>query len=1202
MNNPETLKSELIKALQQLGVHDHLCLIYESREEQLASAIPFIKMGLERNEQCVYIVDENTAQTVLDAMRAEGIDTDSAVESGALKVITKREAYLMRGYFDPDLMIQFLKEGVNSAKRAGFKALRVTGEMTWALGSETGVERLVEYEAKLNYIIPEYDILAICQYNRNRFKPEIIIDIIRTHPLVIYGSIVCKNFYYVPPDEFLKPKEQQISMEVARLLKNVMDYERAEEKLREASQYTRSLIEVSLDPLVTIGRNGKIMDVNQATELATGLPREKLIGSDFSDYFTEPDKAREGYGQVFERGFVRDYPLAIQHTSGRTMDVLYNAAVYKNEAGDVQGVFAAARDITERRRAEEMRSMLASIVEYSEDAIIGKTLDGIIFSWNPGAEKVYGYSANEVIGKPVSILIPPDHFDEMPKILERIKQGETIEHYEAIRLKKDGRHIDIALTVSPIKDAEGRITGASTIAHDITEHKKIERQLHEASLYARNLIETSLDPLVTISPEGKITDVNKATELVTGDSREKLIGSDFSDYFTEPEKAREGYEEVFEKGFVKDYPLAIRHVSGSITDVLYNASVYRDAAGNVAGVFAAARDVTERKRAEEKLHEASLYTRSLIEVSLDPLVTISPDGKITDVNTATEQVTGVSRELLVGSDFSNYFTEPEKAKEGYKQVFEKGFVKDYPLAIRHTSGKVTDVLYNASVYKNKAGEVLGVFAAARDITERMRAEEKLLEASLYTRSLIEVSLDPLVTISKDGKITDVNTATESVTGVSREKLIGSDFSDYFTEPDRAREGYRQVFERGFVRDYPLAIRHVSGSTVDVLYNAAVYKDAAGNVAGVFAAARDITERKRSEEKLREASLYTRSLIEVSLDPLVTIGREGKIMDVNQATELATGLPREKLIGSDFSEYFTEPEKAREGYQQVFEKGFVKNYPLAIRHVSGSTVDVLYNAAVYKDAAGNVTGVFAAARDITERMRAEEALRKAHNELEIRVKERTSELSSSLREKETLLKEVHHRVKNNLQIVSSILQLQSTYMKDEDAIVAFREGRNRVYTLALIHEKLYRSKDLAKINFAEYIEELTSSIYISFSVNAEQIKLNIKVADVFFDINTAIPCGLIINELITNSIKHAFPEGKKGEINILLQPVEGKFVLIISDDGAGFPKDMDFRNTETLGLKLVTSLAKQLDGTIELDRSAGTKFEITFSEMKYKERG
>lgn len=262
-------------------------------------------------------------------------------------------------------------------------------------------------------------------------------------------------------------------------------------------------------------------------------------------------------------------------------------------------------------------------------------------------------------------------------------------------------------------------------------------------------------------------------------------------------------------------------------------------------------EITPLAHDTPKPQEASLYARTLIETSLDPLVTIGADGKIMDVNKATELVTGLPRERLIGTDFSDYFTEPDKAREGYQKVFSEGLVRDYPLAIRSSSGAVTDVLYNASLFRNEAGEVQGIFAAARDVTELKRTEQKLREASLYSRTLIETSLDPLVTIGGDGKIMDVNRATEAATGISRERLIGTDFSDYFTEPDRAREGYRKVFSEGLVRDYPLAIKSSSGAVIDVLYNASLFRNEAGEVQGIFAAARDITEKKRADEKLQE---------------------------------------------------------------------------------------------------------------------------------------------------------------------------------------------------------------------------------------------------------------------------------------------------------------------------------------------------------------
>ncbi len=362
---------------------------------------------------------------------------------------------------------------------------------------------------------------------------------------------------------------------------------------------------------------------------------------------------------------------------------------------------------------DEKVRFLAAIVQSSDDAIIGEDLNGVISSWNPAAEKLFGYPESEAIGQPISILGAPGKLNEFEEIIARVKKGLQVEHFETQRKRKDGSLIDVSVTASPVIDDAGKLIGLSVIDRDISSQR-------QASQYARSLIEASLDPLVTISPDGKITDVNEATVKVTGVSRERLIGTDFADYFTEPRKAQEGYKRVLAKGYVTDYPLTIRHQDGQLTEVLYNASVYTDMVGNVLGIFASARDITVQKQAFQ-------YARSLIEASLDPLVTISPDGKITDVNEATIKVTGVPREDLIGTDFADYFTEPGKARDGYQLVFSKGTVTDYPLTIRHQDGQLTDVLYNASVYKDAAGNVRGVFAAARDITAQRKAEAQVAE-------------------------------------------------------------------------------------------------------------------------------------------------------------------------------------------------------------------------------------------------------------------------------------------------------------------------------------------------------------------------------------------------------------------------------------------------------------------------------------------
>ena len=383
----------------------------------------------------------------------------------------------------------------------------------------------------------------------------------------------------------------------------------APRKRLETAEYTRSLIEASLDPLVTISPEGKITDVNEGSIKVTGVRREELIGTDFSNYFTEPEKARNGYQQVFAKGFVTDYPLTIRHKDGRLTDVLYNASVYKDVSGNVLGVFAAARDVTESKRVTrefaETKNFLDNILQSSTKySIIGKDLNHRILSWNEGAQRNYGYTAEEVIGKDSSILHVPDDIKSgaVDKLLATAHEKGLAEG-EFVRLRKDGSRFAASVVVTRRNDASDRPIGYLLMSNDISEKKQAEEQLRSASQYARSLIEASLDPLVTISPEGKITDVNEGSIKVTGVPREKLIGADFSDYFTEPEKARSGYQQVFAKGFVTDYPLTIRHRDGKLTDVLYNASVYKDVRGNVLGVFAAARDVAAQRQAEEALRK-----------------------------------------------------------------------------------------------------------------------------------------------------------------------------------------------------------------------------------------------------------------------------------------------------------------------------------------------------------------------------------------------------------------------------------------------------------------------------------------------------------------------------------------------------------------------------------------------------------------------
>lgn len=265
-----------------------------------------------------------------------------------------------------------------------------------------------------------------------------------------------------------------------------------------------------------------------------------------------------------------------------------------------------------------------------------------------------------------------------------------------------------------------------------------------------------------------------------------------------------------------------------------------------------------------------------------------------------------------------------------------------------------------------------------------------------------------------------------------------------------------------------------------------------------------------------------------------------------------------------------------------QKSFSNDYRLL--RPDGTIRILSSKAEVITDSSGKPLRLVVTEQDITEQKIAEEKIK------------------SSLKEKEMLLQEIHHRVKNNLQVISSLLRLQSRFIKDQNAIDIFKETQNRVRTIAILHEKLYQSDDLAKIKIDDYVNILAKDLLYFYELDDSNIDMVIDIDDISLNIETAIPCGLIIDEIVANSLKYAFPSDKNGKIIIELHSDdENRFKLIVSDDGVGIPDDVDPDKTDTFGMQLIKYLTKQLKGTVELDRSNGTKYELLFSELKYKER-
>jgi PAS domain S-box-containing protein len=273
----------------------------------------------------------------------------------------------------------------------------------------------------------------------------------------------------------------------------------------------------------------------------------------------------------------------------------------------------------------------------------------------------------------------------------------------------------------------------------------------------------------------------------------------------------------------------------------------------------------------------------------------------------------------------------------------------------------------------------------------------------------------------------------------------------------------------------------------------------------------------------------------------------------------------------------------------------------IRTTDGILYPTEMIASLVPDDSGNPKYFLANIYDISQRKKMEEELQKAHAKLEERVLERTAQLEkanqtlqSSLKEKEVLIKEIHHRVKNNLQIISSLLNMQTGLVKDKESYDLFQESQDRIKSIAFVHEKLYLSEDLANIDYTEYIKKLTDHLLRSYGTKPGRIKVEIISKEIFLDVNTAVPCSLIINELISNALKHAFSRGGEGMIRIeMKKDAENRYHLTVHDNGSGFPEEVDYRRVSSLGLQLVNTLVEQLRGKISLEKKAGTTFSIVF---------
>jgi PAS domain S-box-containing protein len=468
-----------------------------------------------------------------------------------------------------------------------------------------------------------------------------------------------------------------------------------------------------------------------------------------------------------------------------------------------------------------------------------------------------------------------------------------------------------------------------------------------------------------------------------------------------------------------------------------------------------------------------------------------------------------------------------------------------------------------------------------DVTERRKAEEALRKSEEKHRRIFENIQDIYLETLPDGIVMEISPSVKTVLGFSRDDLVGASILTIYHVPEERRELIARLSENGVVRDHELSVKCKDGKVIQCSINARLIHDESADTRYICGVMRDISKRKRTEEILKTTFLRFYTILSWLRVGVLLVSERGRIEFVNQAfcdmfdlddaPESLYGTTASELI-QKVRELYDQPDEAVARMQDIVARQcFVKSEEVAIR---GGRTYLRDFIPILVD--GNRFGRLWHHQDITDRKKAED-----------RVK-------ASLKEKEVLLREIHHRVKNNFQMIAGLITLQADHITDKVHQATLREAEARVLAMARIHEKLYQSDDLGKIRMDEYLFELAEDLVGFRGHKNTSIALTAKMQPITFDIDSAIPCGLIVTELVTNVLKHAFPEDGDGVIEITLEKIPGnEYALIVRDNGIGFPQNYSLQKSASLGLRLVQAFVKRFHGRITLEKHKGASVRINF---------
>lgn len=860
-------------------------------------------------------------------------------------------------------------------------------------------------------------------------------------------------------------------------------------------------------------------------------------------------------------------------------------------------------------------------INNSPDGVFILDQDTRFLEANPAACEMTGYDLEELKGIKMFDLVANNRKEEARRLIQAfLLKGKM--KIDGVFHHKDGHKFYVA--IDAIRLDHDTIIG---YCKDISARILAEKQLIESEGRLK-MISSAAEEGIVIHDKGVILDGNNALVRMFGfDNKQELIGRNIQDFLTTKDwqMVREKMKEAdggpytckaltLDKGFI--------HCQVVGKSVTYNG---RDCHAAVL------RDITAQTVAEEALRSSEAKFRAVVANAEAIIFMIDNDGQFAMSEGRGLATLGLKPGEVVGqSAFEIYKNYPEVIS-----AIRRALNGELVRAILKIGQIWFDVFY--SPFKDGEGNITGTLGMAVDITERKEAEHKLLHREQTLNLIFNNTHDSMLFLKVDDEqqisISAANDmfvkSQASPFGLKKSNLVGMPLKEYLTRLKYSPENEAFVMQRmlkvineqkqvEYIETIEFAdgLHYMDSSLSPVLDNQR-------NCINILYNARDITEKRNTEEALKRQHNFLLKVINLNPNLIFAKNREGRFTMVNEAVAKMYGTIPEKLIGQleyEISDNKEEVEAFLSDDLEVMDSLKPKVIEEETLSDAEGHVHILKTVKTpLLDEDGTANQVLGVSTDITEQKMANVRLQKALEGQEEIVKERTDELLStvselhreivdrkqiekrlkaSLNEKEILFNEVSHRVKNNLQIITSLMSLQLKTIENEEVLSLFKQTEHRIKSMALIHETLYKSQNFSEINFKSYLADLNA--YVAATFMTPNVNMEIEVEDFNLSIESATTCGMICMELLTNSFKYAFPDNRAGVVRVRFVPItKDDFELIISDDGIGIPESIDYTETESLGMQLVCGLVEQLDGTIELDRSEGTTFKMKLTDRRRK---